>query len=74
MHVEEGTCLNGLEPGQLWRLEYGYIYIVELGQKHIHYRMLRKAEQKVAVTRMAGIESLLNYLKQNEAELVASPV
>jgi hypothetical protein len=33
--------------------------------------MLQKAEQ-VAVTRMVGIESLQNYLKQNKAELVTS--
>lgn len=69
MQLGESTRLQELEAGQLWKIEHGYIYIVELGKRLIHYKMLRNPNQK-AVTRMIGIEALLNYLSQSEAELV----
>ena len=69
MQIEEKK-LHGLEAGQLWKIEHGYLQIVELGKRHIHYRMLRKPNQRAAVTRLIGIEALLNYLRQSEAQLV----
>ena len=71
MQLEETNRLHRLEAGQLWKLDHGYVYIVELGKRLIHYRMLRQPDQRAAVTRMIGIESLLNYLRQSEAELVS---
>jgi len=71
MEVEQQETLHRLEAGQLWKLEHGYVYIVELGKRLIHYRMLRQPGQRAAVTRMIGIEALLNYLRQSEAELVS---
>ncbi len=59
-----------LEKGQLWKLEHGYLYIVELGKRLIHYKLLRQPTQKAVVTRLIGIEELLTYLKHNEAQLV----
>ena len=70
MEVEQQDRLRHLEAGQLWKLEHGYLYIVELGKRLIHYRMLRHPGQRAALTRMIGIEALLNYLRQSEAELV----
>jgi hypothetical protein len=70
MQIEEKNRLHGLEAGQLWKIEHGYIYIVELGKRLIHYKMLREPNQKAVTTRMIGIEALLNYLRQNEAQLV----
>ena len=70
MQIQETICAHPLASGQLWKLEHGYVYIVELGKRLIHYRMLRQPEQKTAVTRMIGIESLLKYLRQCEAQLV----
>ena len=70
MQIEEKNCLHQLEAGQLWKLEHGYIYIVELGKRLIHYKMLRQPNQKAVATRMIGFEALLNYLTQNEAQLV----
>jgi hypothetical protein len=69
MQVEEAKDLHGLEAGQLWKLEHGYVYIVELGKRIIHYRMLREPHQRAAVTRLIGIESLLKYFRQSEAQL-----
>jgi hypothetical protein len=65
--------LRRLEAGQLWKIEHGYIFIVELGRRLIHYKMLREPNQKAVSTRLIGIEALLNYLRQNEAELVHGP-
>jgi hypothetical protein len=70
MQLQETDCVHPLEPGQLWKLEHGYVYIVELGKWLIHYRMLRRPDQKAAITRMIGVGSLLNYLRQSEAELL----
>jgi hypothetical protein len=71
MEVEQQNRLHRLEAGQLWKLEHGYLYIVELGKRLIHYRMLQHPEQRAALTRIIGIEALLNYLSQSEAELVS---
>jgi hypothetical protein len=71
MQGQEMNRPHPLEPGQLWKVEHGYVYIVELGRRLIHYRMLRQPDQKAAVTRLIGIESLLNYLGQSEAELLS---
>ena len=59
-----------MEKGQLWKIEHGYLHIVELGKRLIHYRILRQPAQRGVLTKTIGIEALLNYLQQNEAELV----
>ena len=69
MQKDKNGTVAELEAGQLWRVEHGYVYIVELGKRLIHYKMLRQPNQ-IAVTRMIGIEALLNYLNQSEAELL----
>ena len=70
MQIEERNRLRRLEAGQLWKLEHGFLYIVELGERLIHYKMLRNPNQRAALTQLIGIEALLNYLRHNEAELV----
>lgn len=70
MQTEQTNCVHTLEPGQLWKMEHGYVYIVEQVKQHIHYKMLRQPNQPAALTRMIGIEALLRYLRQSEAELV----
>ena len=71
MQIKEKNRLLRLGAGQLWKLEYSYVYIVEFGRRLIHYKMLRQPNQRAVVTQMIGIEALLNYLRQNEAELVS---
>ena len=71
MQIEEQNRLHRLEAGQLWKLEHGYVYIVELGKRLIHYKLLRNPDQRAVLTRLIGIEALLNYLRQSEAELVS---
>jgi hypothetical protein len=70
MQIQTKGLLGGLEAGQLWKVENGYIRIVELGKRLIHYKLLRKPEQRAVTTRMIGIEALLNYLRKSEAQLV----
>lgn len=62
-----------LEPGQLWKIEHGYVHIIQLGKPLVHYRILRQPEQPVAITRMIGLEALLNFLQQSDAELLTYP-
>lgn len=71
MQNEKSGIVAELEAGQLWRLEHGYVYIVELGKRLIHYKMLRHPDQRAAVTRIIGIEALLRYLDNSEATLMA---
>jgi hypothetical protein len=68
---EKDRGQNKLEAGQLWKIEHGYLYIVELGKRLIHYKMLKQPHQKAVVTRMIGFEALATYLRSNEAELVS---
>jgi hypothetical protein len=71
MQTEENERLHKIEPGQLWKLEHGYLHIVESGKRLIYYKRLKAPEQRVAITQMISIEALLNYLRQSEAQLVA---
>ena len=66
--IERG---HKLEPGQLWKIENGYLYIVEVGKRLVHYKTLRAPTQKATITRLIGIAALLRYLMQTEGELVA---
>ncbi len=69
MQTDQANGASRLEAGQLWKLEDGYVYIVELGRRHVYYRMLRQPDQKTALTRMIGVEAMLRYLHQSEAAL-----
>jgi len=70
MRTQENNRPQSLEAGQLWKIEHGYLYIVELGKRLIHYKMLKQPNQKAAATRLIGIPALATYLKHNQAELV----
>ena len=70
MQIEQTTAQRGLEPGQLWKIDHGYVFIVDLGKRLIHYKILRHPNQRAAMTRLIGIEALMNYLRQSEAVLV----
>lgn len=71
MRTQEKNCVQKLEAGQLWKIEQGYLYIVELGKRLIHYKMLKQPNQKAVATRLIAVQALVNYLKSNEAELVS---
>ena len=58
-----------LAKGQLWKMDHTHIQIVELGKMLVHYKMLRDLGQ-MRRTQMSRIESMEDYLKTNEAQLV----
>jgi hypothetical protein len=70
MQTAEKSCSRNLEEGQLWKLEHGYVWIEELGEHHIRYKMLRNADFRAAITQLIREEALLNFLRQTEAVLV----
>lgn len=72
MESSDTDRLHRLRPGQLWKVEHGYVYIVELGKRIILYKMLRHPSVMASVTQMIRIEALLNYLRQSEAQLTGS--
>jgi len=61
---------EALQPGQLWKLEQGYVEVVEVGKRLVHYKTLRQPDQRAAVTRMIGVEALLKYLTHCEGRLM----
>ncbi len=62
--------LPTLSKGQLWKTDQAYIHIVELGKTLLHYRMTRSLKQRGVITQMSAIETMVDYLKSNEARLV----
>jgi hypothetical protein len=70
MHMEEEQRQHPLEQGQTWKLEHGYLHIVELVTRLVYYRVLRHLNQAAVTTSLIGVVELLIYLKHNEAELV----
>ncbi|HLH54198.1 MAG TPA: hypothetical protein VKY92_11350 [Verrucomicrobiae bacterium] len=70
MQTEATERGRSLQPGQLWKIETGYVHIVEVGKRLVHYKALRQPGQRVAAIRMIGIESLLKYLTFCEGQLV----
>ena|SRR5438445_10631397 len=58
-----------LAKGQLWKMDHTHIQIVDLGKMLVHYKMLRDLGQ-MRRTQMSRIESMEDYLKTNEAQLV----
>jgi hypothetical protein len=73
MQTEAIDYRGRLQPGQLWKLEHGYVHIVEVGKRLVHYKTLRQPTQRAAVTRMISVEALLKYLAYCEGQLVLWP-
>jgi hypothetical protein len=69
MRANRKKLLPALANGQLWKTEDAYIQIVELGKRLIDYRMMRQLGQSRR-TQTSTIETMENYLRQNEARLV----
>jgi hypothetical protein len=69
MEGEQEQRPHPLKSGQTWKLEHGYLHVVESGKRLVHYRIQRHVNQP-ATTRLIGVVELLLFLKHNEAELV----
>jgi hypothetical protein len=70
MEVEQELSKHPLKNGQTWKLEHGYLHIVELGKRLVHYKILRHVDQHASTIRLIGVIELLMYLKHNEGQLM----
>lgn len=70
MEIEETKSPHPLEKGQTWKLEHGYLHIVELSNRYVRYKILRQLQQRVATPSLIGVVELLIYLWHNEAKLM----
>ncbi len=70
MRTEVKQAPGEFEPGQLWKVEHGYVYITERGTRHVQYKILTSPEQRAAITRIIGADALANFLKHSEGRLV----
>ena len=62
-----------LIKGQTWKTSKGYIRIGDIGKMLVHYRILKKPEQRAVRAQMANADSLIHFLKADSAELLANP-
>ena len=70
MEIEAAKSPHPLEKGQMWKLEHGYLHIVELSNRHVRFKILRQLQQHVATPSLIGVVELLAYLSHNEAKLI----
>ena len=71
--MRTGTkALSGLEKGQLWKTEKGYIQIWDIGKRIIEYRMMKEPGMKAVKTQTTTIETLTEYLKAHKAVLIVA--
>lgn len=71
MSVCEKSSGGNLKAGQVWKVgDAGYIHIVTVGKRLVHYRMLRSLEQKAAAGKLAGHDEIATYLEKNQARQV----
>ena len=70
MQTEAINCSEQLQPGQLWKIEHGYVRIVEVGKRLVHYKALRQPDQLAAVTRLINVPALIRYLAQCGGQLI----
>ena len=71
--MKTGTkTLSGLEHGQLWKTEKGYIRIWDIGKRLIEYKMMREPGMKAVKTQTTAIETLTEYLKVHKAVLIGA--
>jgi hypothetical protein len=71
MEAQREQQQHPLEGGQTWKLEHGYLQIVELGKRQVHYRIMSHVNQHAATIRLIGIVELLIFLKHTEATLLS---
>jgi hypothetical protein len=71
--MRTGTkTLPGLQKGQLWKTEKGYIRIWHIGKRLIEYKMMREQGMKAVKTQTTTIDTLTEYLKVHKAVLIGA--
>jgi len=73
MNTEARQAIEALLPGQLWKIENGFILITDHGKRLVGYKKLRSANQRGVFTNLIRPEALTAYLSEVGAELLKSP-
>ena len=71
MEVQREQQPHPLKSGQTWKLEYGYLHIVEMGKRLVHYKIMNQLNQHATTIRLIGIVELLIFLRHTEATLMS---
>ncbi len=71
MKIKSKQPPQPLAKGQLWQINEGYMQIVELGKRLVHYKVLKQPGQRAVRTRMSGIAAFEAYLNEHAAKLVS---
>jgi hypothetical protein len=66
------TDTRPLARGQIWKTRVADIEILGLGKRRIHYRITNQLGRKQVSAQISGIAAMANYLRANQAQLVAS--
>jgi hypothetical protein len=67
MSSVEKCSIEYLKAGQVWKVRDGYLHIVIVGKRLVHYRLLKKLQQKAASGKLASHDEIVQYLEQNKA-------
>ena len=59
-----------LVKGQVWKVNDGYVQIVEIGKRLIHYKMFKGQQSRAVPVKMTSLNTVQDYLKSNRAALV----
>jgi len=54
----------------MWKLEHGFLHIVEVNKRLVYYKILSQLHQHVASASLIGVVELMIYLRHNEAKLL----
>ena len=60
-----------LEKGQIWKMGETYLEISETGKRLVHYKLAKALQQRGLRRHMASIVTVQEFLKTNQAELLA---
>ncbi len=60
-----------LAAGQIWHTGVASIEILTLGKRLIHYRITKDLGRKWASAQISAIQAMVNYLRHNDAKLIA---
>ena len=64
------TAAARLAKGQLWKVKHVYIYIVELGDRLLSYKMMDFLGQDGVRAKMSGVDVMWRYLQSRHARLL----
>lgn len=62
--------MQQLQQGQLWKLKRNYVYIVELVDSNIAFKLLTSPNKTAERTLTSGQDTLLRYLVSRKGRLV----